>query len=181
MPVCLRALLRGCDSGTDLDCLDRRRLEPNCRMQPDECGLQELLREGGSLMSAAAVPFVNPIPPFVVPEVHVVEVQDRTRPTPALERHYTVPQVSKIWGMAGTTVRRMFEDEEGVMRVGCPSRRVGRKLKRTYLTLYQNRKRTASDRRSTAGQTHLNGYMRVGDVGVRSGDGESPEVLCRVA
>lgn len=38
--------------------------------------------------------------------------------------------------MSETTARRLFEDEEGVLRVGVPSRRVARKLKRTYVTLY---------------------------------------------
>jgi len=86
-------------------------------------------------MSSSGVPLENPITP-VLPEVHVVAVEDRIRPTPTLERHYTIPQIAERWGMATSTVRRMFEEEEGVLRVGLPSRRVGRKLKRSYVTLY---------------------------------------------
>jgi AraC-like DNA-binding protein len=89
-------------------------------------------------VSAGQVPFVSPIPPppFVVPEVHIVEIEDRTRPTPATEKHFTIPQVAQMWSMSETTARRLFEEEEGVLRVGLPSRRVARKLKRTYITLY---------------------------------------------
>jgi AraC-like DNA-binding protein len=61
---------------------------------------------------------------------------DRTRPTPATEKHFTIPQVAQMWSMSETTARRLFEEEEGVLRVGLPSRRVARKLKRTYITLY---------------------------------------------
>ena len=56
-------------------------------------------------MSAAAVPLTNPIPPFVLPAVEVVSVEDHTRRSPAREPHSTVPQVAAMWGMSETTAR----------------------------------------------------------------------------
>jgi hypothetical protein len=41
-----------------------------------------------------------------------------------------------MWSMSETTARRIFEEEDGVLRVGRPSRRVSRKLKRSYVTMY---------------------------------------------
>ena len=53
----------------------------------------------------------------------------------ALERHYTPKQLGEIWGLSDTKVRRLFENEAGVLLVGEPSRRLGRKLKRAYFTM----------------------------------------------
>jgi hypothetical protein len=53
-------------------------------------------------------------------------------PTPnPLERHYTVLEVSALWSLSGRTIRRIFEDEPGVVFWGSAiSRR-----KRRYQTL----------------------------------------------
>lgn len=36
----------------------------------------------------------------------------------ALERHYTVPEIATLWGVSEKTVRRLFGDEDGVLRWG---------------------------------------------------------------
>jgi hypothetical protein len=36
----------------------------------------------------------------------------------ALERHYRVNEVAKLWGVRHMTVRRLFEDEPDVLRIG---------------------------------------------------------------
>jgi hypothetical protein len=58
---------------------------------------------------------------------------------PALnERHYTVDEIAELWNLSGNTVRKLFRDEEGVLRVGEPSRLIGGRkkgYKRRYITL----------------------------------------------
>jgi len=51
------------------------------------------------------------------------------------ERHFTPKEIAKLWGLSETKIRRLFEFEPGVLRLGEPSRRVGRKLKRSYYTM----------------------------------------------
>ena len=53
----------------------------------------------------------------------------------ALEQHLTVQQIAEAWGLSDTYVRQLFQDEPGVMRIGNPTKRLGRKLKRSYYTL----------------------------------------------
>lgn len=48
-----------------------------------------------------------------------------------LERHYSVTEIAKMWALSEKTVRRMFEDEEGVLQWGSPETR----RKRGYITL----------------------------------------------
>jgi AraC-like DNA-binding protein len=48
-----------------------------------------------------------------------------------LERHYSVSEIAKMWALSEKTVRRMFEDEEGVLQWGTPETR----RKRGYITL----------------------------------------------
>jgi len=38
----------------------------------------------------------------------------------ALERHYTTSQVAELWGVSMDTIRRMFQDEPGVLRIAYP-------------------------------------------------------------
>lgn len=47
----------------------------------------------------------------------------------AHEQHYDPKELAALWGLSPTKVRRMFVDEPGVLRIGEPSRRVGRTLK----------------------------------------------------
>jgi len=53
----------------------------------------------------------------------------------ALEKHYSPQEVAEIWGLSDDKVRRLFQDEPGVLKVGEPSQRLGRKLKRRYFML----------------------------------------------
>jgi hypothetical protein len=53
----------------------------------------------------------------------------------ALERHFSPKALGQVWGISDTKVRRLFEDEPGVLLIGEPSRRLGRKLKRSYFTM----------------------------------------------
>ncbi len=36
----------------------------------------------------------------------------------ALERHYSVPEVATLWGVSEKTVRRLFDEEDGVLKWG---------------------------------------------------------------
>jgi hypothetical protein len=36
----------------------------------------------------------------------------------ALERHYRVKEVAQLWGYKDMTIRRLFENEPGVLRIG---------------------------------------------------------------
>jgi len=42
-------------------------------------------------------------------------VQNTGQAAPALERHYSVAEVAKMWALSEKTVRRMFGDEDGVL------------------------------------------------------------------
>ena len=53
----------------------------------------------------------------------------------ALERHLTPQELADLWNLHPSKIRRMFENESGVLRIGEPSRRVGRTLKRSYHTM----------------------------------------------
>ena len=50
-----------------------------------------------------------------------------------LERHYTVSELAKGWHLAPGTVRRWFENEPGVIRVG--ERRLRKGKTRAYVSL----------------------------------------------
>ena len=58
-------------------------------------------------------------------------IQNTSHAAPALERHYSVAEVAKMWALSEKTVRRMFEDEDGVLNWGSPETR----RKRGYRTL----------------------------------------------
>lgn len=53
----------------------------------------------------------------------------------AFERHYTPQELAKALKISDTKIRRMFAADGGVLRIGQPSRRVGRKLTRRMWTL----------------------------------------------
>jgi len=48
----------------------------------------------------------------------------------AFGRHFTAAELADIWRLDETTIRRIFQDEPGVLRIGKASRR-----KRQYFTL----------------------------------------------
>jgi hypothetical protein len=37
------------------------------------------------------------------------------------EKHYTVPQLASSWQMSADTIRRLFRDEPGVLRLNRPA------------------------------------------------------------
>ena len=51
------------------------------------------------------------------------------------EQHFLPIELAKLWGLSPSKIRRMFEDEPGVLRIGEPSRKVGRALKRSCYTM----------------------------------------------
>jgi hypothetical protein len=50
---------------------------------------------------------------------------------PALEKHYSVIDVAKLWGLSENTIRRMFTGEPGVVEWGNEESR----FKRAYKTM----------------------------------------------
>ena len=53
-------------------------------------------------------------------------------PDSALEPHYSVQVLAELWRLDESTIRRIFEDVPGVLRIGTERRRGG---KRDYVTL----------------------------------------------
>ena len=49
-----------------------------------------------------------------------------------LERHLTPKEVAEYWALDETTIRRIFYDEPGVLKIGKANRRDG---KRDYISL----------------------------------------------
>jgi hypothetical protein len=45
---------------------------------------------------------------------------------PALERHYSVQEIAKMWALSFNTIKRLFQDEPGVLAFGSPETRYGR-------------------------------------------------------
>jgi hypothetical protein len=97
---------------------------------PDRA-LKTVLTNVGSDFS---VPLEVPGVPFSG-ESPVADPCDAGLPGLAGEQHYSPRVIAQRWGLSETKVRRMFEGEPGVLRIGEPSRRVGRKLRRGYYTM----------------------------------------------
>jgi hypothetical protein len=55
--------------------------------------------------------------------------------TTSTEHHFQPAALAKLWGLSPSKIRRMFENEPGVLRIGSPSRYVGRALKRGMYTM----------------------------------------------
>lgn len=51
------------------------------------------------------------------------------------EKHWRIGELALRWGVSEKTARRLFANEPEVMRLSHPSRRVGRLLKRRYMTM----------------------------------------------
>jgi hypothetical protein len=49
----------------------------------------------------------------------------------ALERHYTVAEVAKLWQLSEDTIRGLFRDRPDVVKIGSPEKR----NKRSYFML----------------------------------------------
>jgi hypothetical protein len=52
-----------------------------------------------------------------------------------MEQCFTPQQIAEKLAFSVDKVRKMFQDEPGVIKIGQPSGRLGRKLKRRYYTL----------------------------------------------
>ncbi len=52
--------------------------------------------------------------------------------TPIFERHFTPKELALLWALDETTIRRLFYDEPGVLKIGKTNRRDG---KRDYVSL----------------------------------------------
>lgn len=48
------------------------------------------------------------------------------------ERHFTAAELGALWKLDESTIRRMFQDEPGILKIGKSNRRDG---KRDYVTL----------------------------------------------
>jgi AraC-like DNA-binding protein len=46
------------------------------------------------------------------------------------EKHYSIPEISTLWGLSEKTIRRIFQDEQGVVELGTEESR----SKRAYIT-----------------------------------------------
>ena len=57
--------------------------------------------------------------------------QQATLGVPALERHYTVAELSRLWFFSENTIRRLFTKEPGVVKIARPQTR----LKRGYTSM----------------------------------------------
>jgi hypothetical protein len=47
------------------------------------------------------------------------------------EKHWTPQELAKTWGVSVQTIRELFKDEDGVLKIG----RNGTRLRRRYMTL----------------------------------------------
>jgi hypothetical protein len=52
-----------------------------------------------------------------------------------LEQTLTVQDIAEKWKISRDSVRRIFSEEDGVLKIGERTRLVGRKYKRHYITL----------------------------------------------
>jgi predicted transcriptional regulator len=50
---------------------------------------------------------------------------------PANEKHYSVDEIAKEWGLSRDTIRRLFMNEDGVLKICRP----GTRYKRAHTTL----------------------------------------------
>jgi hypothetical protein len=71
--------------------------------------------------------FESSLPPAIRPQ----SVSDPTASDKAMEKHYSMEQIGELWGLSTRTVRKMFENEPGIIMFG----NAGSLKKRRYLTL----------------------------------------------
>jgi hypothetical protein len=64
-----------------------------------------------------------------------VEPGSPTKSSDVLEMHFTVAEIADKWKLSHVKVQHIFQDEPGVLKLGHPSRLVGRNLQRRYYTL----------------------------------------------
>lgn len=67
------------------------------------------------------------VPPAMRPQ----SAPDQAASDKAMERHYSLEQIGELWGLSTRTVRKMFENEPGIIVFG----NTGSLKRRRYLTL----------------------------------------------
>ena len=55
--------------------------------------------------------------------------------SPAGEQHYTPADVGKLWGFSAQSMIQLFENEPGVVVLGSPTPRPGKKRRRMFLRI----------------------------------------------
>ena len=66
----------------------------------------------------------------------------------ASERHYSVAEVAEMWNLSVNTVRRIFENEPGVLAIGEPRPKYGRRRGKVTLRIPQSVLQRVHRRRS---------------------------------
>lgn len=61
---------------------------------------------------------MNPKTFEVNPIVNEHEIQVTPLDGPAFERHFRPTELAKMWGLSVDIIRRLFEGEQGVIRIG---------------------------------------------------------------
>lgn len=51
--------------------------------------------------------------------------------TPAASKHFTPMELAEAWGVSPDTIRKLFRDEPGVLKLG----RAGSRFRRSYFSL----------------------------------------------
>ncbi len=60
------------------------------------------------------------------------EPAETAEASPAMEKHYSASELAARWNLSTDTVRRLFENEPGVLVIGTET---GRYSRRRYITL----------------------------------------------
>ena len=55
--------------------------------------------------------------------------------TLAAEKHFTVPEVAELWAISEQSVIRIFQDEEGVLKLSLPRGITGKRAPRVSLRI----------------------------------------------
>jgi len=55
--------------------------------------------------------------------------------SPAVEKHFTIRELAELWGVSVETVRRIFEDNPGVLKISHPVKLVRRRKPRVTLRI----------------------------------------------
>jgi hypothetical protein len=63
---------------------------------------------------------------------HTTRNEQQTACAPALEKHYSIAEIAELWALSEKTVRKMFENEGGVLSWGRPASTL---KKRSYVSL----------------------------------------------
>jgi hypothetical protein len=64
-------------------------------------------------------------------DLQIYEANDSRKPVDlAGERHYSIKEVAALWNLSEKTIRRLFEDEPGVIEIGS----VEERFRRAYVT-----------------------------------------------